>query len=445
MSPWLIAVCAVALTLSLISLLVQKGAEFTAKAGAPATFHAAPTFPTPTPLERYPTAVIASAPVLYYRMNENGGTTATDSAPSPNGTRPGYYYGNPQLRGNTTGEPIGSDGANFPSGSCITSQQNWNQAFVEGGPGSVPMGPTGTLEFLAKGAQSSNQLQTLVYANRNSSNYLRLFIDANSVLELQYTNAGTTTTLNFNGYTLIYPTTWTHYAVTWNYGSFTLYVNGGQVGDAVTMDWLSPSAFITGADICNGNWGITTFGNTFTGTLSNIAYYNRVLPQSELSAHALAAGIPQIPSGWTYITNVATGLVIDSSGQVPNTYNPGSNLKQWSPSAGSANFGWRFESLGGGYYRVYNRTSGLYFDALNPPTAGQRPVQAGWRGTSDIARQQWSLNNLGGGRYQIINRQSGLALDGHGITQYLDNQAFVYLEQSAPGNANQQWTITASP
>lgn len=449
--PWLFAIFAVVVTLSLISLLpARAGSEFTSVAGSDASFQAAPTFPAPSPtptptptLERYPTAVLASGPVLYYRMNETGGTTAVDSAPAPNGTRPGSYYGSAQLHGNS-GEPIGSSGVNFPSGSCITSQQNYNNQFAEGGPGSVPMGQSGTLEFLAKGAQGVSWFQTLVHAFRNNSDSLRLYVDANSVLQLQRVSSGGDATTNFNNYTFIYPTTWTHYVLTWANGYYTLYVNGTQVGDPIPLGWISPSAFINGADKCIGNYGITLFGDLFTGTLSNIAYYDRALPQTEISAHALAADIPQVPSGWTNITNVATGLVIDSGGQVPNSNNPGSNLKQWAAS-GSANFSWRFESLGDGYYRIFNNISRYYADILSPPTAGQRPVQAGWRGTTDTARQQWTMNSLGNGRYQIINRQSGLALDGHGTTQYLDNQAFVYVEPSDPSNPNQQWTIAAVP
>ena len=52
-----------------------------------------------------------------------------------------------------------------------------------------------------------------------------------------------------------------------------------------------------------------------------------------------------------------------------------------------------------------------------------------------------TLRSLGNGCYQIINRGSGLAMDGHGITTYLDDQAFTYLEPSDPGNTNQQYSI----
>lgn len=58
--PWLIAIFAVAASLSLISVLpARAGTEFTAGTGTAGSFQAAPAFQV-TP--RYPAAVIASGP-----------------------------------------------------------------------------------------------------------------------------------------------------------------------------------------------------------------------------------------------------------------------------------------------------------------------------------------------------------------------------------------------
>ncbi|MEU8280333.1 alpha-L-fucosidase, partial [Microbispora bryophytorum] len=65
-----------------------------------------------------------------------------------------------------------------------------------------------------------------------------------------------------------------------------------------------------------------------------------------------------IPTGWARITNMATGLVLDSGGNVAS----GSNLKQWNWD-GSTNLQWQLVDLGNGYYRLNNRTNGMVADS----------------------------------------------------------------------------------
>jgi len=145
---------------------------------------------------------------------------------------------------------------------------------------------------------------------------------------------------------------------------------------------------------------------------------------------ALGGGGPQ--TGWVRVGNVATGLVLDSGGNVAS----GSNLKQWNWD-GSTNLQWQFVDLGGGWFRIVNRTNGMVADSWGNAANGAAPRQAPWNGGNN---QQWRLNSLGGGRFQIINRGTGTALDGMGSTA-----AGSVAGMWAPNNStNNQWTMTAS-
>lgn len=137
-----------------------------------------------------------------------------------------------------------------------------------------------------------------------------------------------------------------------------------------------------------------------------------------------------IPTGWTKIANVTTGLVLDSGGSVAS----GSNLKQWSYN-GSTNLQWQFVSLGGGYYRIVNNTNGMVADSWGNTANGAPARQAAWNGGNN---QQWSLTSVGNGRYQIVNRGSGTALDGAGSTT-AGSTAVLWAPN---GSTNNEWTIT---
>ncbi|MEU7886842.1 glycoside hydrolase N-terminal domain-containing protein, partial [Microbispora bryophytorum] len=60
------------------------------------------------------------------------------------------------------------------------------------------------------------------------------------------------------------------------------------------------------------------------------------------------------PTGYVRIANATTGLALDSGGNVAS----GSNLKQWNWD-GSTNLQWQLVDLGGGWYRIVNRTNGM--------------------------------------------------------------------------------------
>jgi len=139
-----------------------------------------------------------------------------------------------------------------------------------------------------------------------------------------------------------------------------------------------------------------------------------------------------IPTGWTKVANVTTGLVLDSGGSVAS----GSNLKQWSYN-GSTNLQWQFVDLGNGYYRIVNNTNGMVADSWGNTANGAPARETAWNGGNN---QQWRLNSLGNGRYQIINRGTGTALDGAGSTA-IGATTVMWAPNSSTNN---QWTITAA-
>jgi alpha-L-fucosidase len=144
-----------------------------------------------------------------------------------------------------------------------------------------------------------------------------------------------------------------------------------------------------------------------------------------------ALGTAALPTGWAKIANEATGLVVDSGGNVAS----GSGLKQWTYD-GSTNLQWQLVDLGGGWFRIVNRTNGMVADSFGNAANGATALQAAWNGGNN---QQWRLNDLGGGRFQIINRGTGTALDGAGM-----NTVGAATVMWAPNNSpNNHWTITA--
>jgi alpha-L-fucosidase len=142
-------------------------------------------------------------------------------------------------------------------------------------------------------------------------------------------------------------------------------------------------------------------------------------------------GAAPLPTGWARITNVTTGLVLDSGGNVAS----GAQLKQWSWD-GSTNLQWQLVDLGTGYHRIVNRTNGMVADSWGNAANGASVLQSAWNGGNN---QQWRLTSLGGGRYQIVNRGTGTGLDSAGNTT--GGSGVVLWTPNS--NTNNHWTITA--
>jgi alpha-L-fucosidase len=142
-------------------------------------------------------------------------------------------------------------------------------------------------------------------------------------------------------------------------------------------------------------------------------------------------GTAPVPTGWARITNAATGLVLDSGGNVSS----GSRVKQWNWD-GNTNLQWQLVSLGSGWYRIVNRTNGMVADSWGNSANGAFCQQSAWNGGNN---QQWRLNSVGSGRYQIINRGTGTALDSLG-DRTAGSGAAMWAPNDSPNN---HWTIAA--
>ncbi|WP_031480903.1 alpha-L-fucosidase [Streptomyces bicolor] len=124
------------------------------------------------------------------------------------------------------------------------------------------------------------------------------------------------------------------------------------------------------------------------------------------------------PSAHFRITNVTSGLALDSGGDVSS----GSDLKQWTWD-GSPNLQWQAVDLGNGHYKLVNRANGMVADGRGATSAGATAGQAEWNGSTD---QQWLITHRGDGRYSLANRTTGLVLDGGGTV--------------SSGSVTKQWT-----
>lgn len=111
------------------------------------------------------------------------------------------------------------------------------------------------------------------------------------------------------------------------------------------------------------------------------------------------------PTAWLRILNVTDTLALDGGG-VSTANAP---LKQYGYD-GSPNLQWQLTDLGGGWFRLTNRTSGLVADGATAGD-GRVAVQNSWTGA---ASQQWKVTDTGEGRFTFVNRSTRLALDSGG-------------------------------
>ncbi|HEX6525862.1 MAG TPA: alpha-L-fucosidase [Streptosporangiaceae bacterium] len=164
---------------------------------------------------------------------------------------------------------------------------------------------------------------------------------------------------------------------------------------------------------------------------SALAYVVKLTFSGQIPALG-GGGSGGIPTGWTKVANVTSGLVLDSGGSVAS----GSNLKQWTYN-GSPNLQWQFVPLGGGWYRIVNNTNGMVADSWGNTANGAPARQSPWNGGNN---QQWRLDPVGNGSYHIVNRGTGTALDGAGSTTN-GSTTEMWAENSSTNN---EYTITAA-
>ncbi len=273
-------------------------------------------------IQAYSAAVLADAPIVYYRMNETSGTTAADSSGHGyNGT-----YGSSVVLGNAS-LVTGDVAPTFPGGTSSAAK-------VLRSSSNAALAPTGAMsvEFWVNVPSSvttnSQILWSQSFANGNASQpgYISLESGTPPFFTMQINTS--------NGLVSIYPAAVlgakNHIVMTWNGTTLTGYVNGvvadSATGSGSLVNYTSPYTGFTFGGPSDAHTG-------FTGSVGEFALYGTALPAARAQAHYNAAINPDPtppPSSYAatvladspvvyYRTNESSGTsAADSSGHAYN-------------------------------------------------------------------------------------------------------------------------------
>ncbi|WP_075737249.1 alpha-L-fucosidase [Streptomyces acidiscabies] len=198
---------------------------------------------------------------------------------------------------------------------------------------------------------------------------------------------------------------------------------GDYTAQALTTAGLSPRD-LTSVRLAPGFQVTGYSGDDFTGT-------SRTVTTDTSGLQAGSLKVQFVPSAYLRITNVTSGLALDSGGNVAS----GSGLKQWTWD-GSPNLQWQAVETGDGWYKLVNRTNGMVVDGGGATADGSAARQSAWNGS---AAQQWKIVHRGDGRHSIANRATGLVLDGGGTVP----SGSVTKQWTYGTSTNLLWTFTA--
>jgi Concanavalin A-like lectin/glucanases superfamily len=240
--------------------------------------------PTPPPSSGYSSTVLADAPVVYYRMNETSGTTATDSS----GHGYNATYGSSVALG-TGAVMTGESAPSFPGGTAspatvLRSSTNSALAPTTGAMSvefwvHVPATLSGT-QFLWSQpfASGSAPLPSYISLDGGANPYFTMQVNANGTTISAYPAP----VLNANN----------HVVLTWTGTTLTAYVNGvasaGGTGSGPLKNYTSPyTGFTLG--------GPTDAHTGYAGAIGEFAFYSTALSAARVTAH-YNAGIAAAPS-----------------------------------------------------------------------------------------------------------------------------------------------------
>jgi hypothetical protein len=151
---------------------------------------------------------------------------------------------------------------------------------------------------------------------------------------------------------------------------------------------------------------------------------------------ALHAWSQIIPNGTYYLTNGASGMVLDDYNN--STAQGIQNVDQY-PAGNTANQQWKVTNVGNNYIYLISQKSGLALDVYGASKAtGGEIDQWPYSGNSN---QLWQVVSKGQSQYELISQNSGLALEDPGYNQ----APSTYMDQyTVNGGSNQLWTFTPS-
>ncbi len=233
--------------------------------------------PTSTPSggsSPYSTAVLADSPLVYYRLDESSGTTATDI--SGNGNN-GTYTSKAVL--NQSGATDDGDAAISGNGDCL----------IKGGGSILPTGSTPRsveIWFKTTATPSSPYGSTLVAWGTESSNEM-FALKVYSSTRLKLTNWTNTYYFNVPTGANTLDGKWHYVVVTFDGSNATAYYDNQNLGtQTVSFNTaLSSIGLVLGSQTGNND-------SPYNGSLDEVAVYTKVLTPAQISAHYNASFQP---------------------------------------------------------------------------------------------------------------------------------------------------------
>lgn len=191
-----------------------------------------------------------------------------------------------------------------------------------------------------------------------------------------------------------------------------------------------PAQSISSLRLAPGQQIVAYSGDNFTGTQWTFTADNSDLRPTGQNDQITSLKVQFNPSTYLRITNLTSGLVLDSGGNVAG----GSNLKQWT-WFNHVNLQWQAVAIPGGFYKLVNRANGMVADSWGATSNGAACRQLEWNGHTN---QQWKITHRGGGQYNIVNRTTGKLLDSGGNVP----EGSVTKQWDWGNSTNMQWTIS---
>lgn len=324
----------------------------------------------------YASEVLADSPLVYWRLGEASGTTATDSSGNGlNGTYSGSYTQG--VTGLLTGD---SDTAvTFTSGLVTVADTTDLSAL--------------TAEAWIKGADTGGG----VVARMSTTTTNRVFsLGLNAGVAQAVIYKTNTTLTSVTGTTTVSNNAVHHIAMTYDGTTLRLFVDGVEEGTPST----AVSGTLNTADGPLTAGGRGTSGE-YSGTVDEVAYYTTALTDTRIAAHYsagvtaaanevnLAATIPSIVGGLTLDTGDLSNEV-NFDAQMPSITGGLSLLRQREVHLDAT-----LPALTGGLVLDNGETSAVRFDATMPSIEGSVALQGAAAESAVNRAGGWVRNNIG--------------------------------------------------
>ena len=256
----------------------------------------------------------ASNPVLYWRLGDTSGTTATDSSSAAN--NPGTYTG---------GYTLGQTGA-ITGDTDKAVLLNGTTGYVQNAaPKNLPTGASARSVEVWFKTTSATQQNLFSYGSLANGNEFSLFIKtATTFFAWGY---GTTADKTFTAPSAFNDGNWHQVVETYDGTNITVYLDGTSLGSQADALTTSLAACTTGAGSCFTAGFATPSGDTnsgwyFNGTLDEVAVFPTALSAATISAQyaartaaigITAGAVTKTASAWTSLTHSFTSAASAAS------------------------------------------------------------------------------------------------------------------------------------